>query len=131
MFSYEAPSTWVENPHPSGSRILEFRAGPALVTFSILSGVAGGPGANVNRWRGQVGLDPLSEEAAQASLKPSVFLGKEAWSADVAGPERSIRCLFTLSEPFSMFLKMDGPAAAVAAQKETFEAFAASMKVNH
>jgi hypothetical protein len=131
MFVYSVPPGWVENPQPSRGRLLEFRAGAASVSFSILPGVAGGLGSNVNRWRGQVGLDPLGEEEAKGTLRAAVLLGREAWQADIPGKDRTILCLFTLGDPFSMFLKMEGPPDAVAGQKDAFDAFAASMKINH
>jgi hypothetical protein len=136
LFTYDTPPGWRENPEPAEQRrILEFRAGEGdgapLVTLSAFPGDVGGLGPNVNRWRQQAGLAPLEEAAAVGLVKAVTFLGKAGSSVELAGPERAILCFFNLNEEFSIFLKMDGTPGAVAAGKPAFEAFAASLKLNH
>ena len=128
-FQFDLPSGWAEVGRPGGSRIFVISAAGAEVSFSYLGGDAGGLAANVNRWRGQVGLPPLDDGAAQAQAGPGRLLHREAWRVDLEGAEESIVCLFTLGGPFSLFLKLKGPAAAVDAQKDSFEAFAGSIRV--
>lgn len=133
LFSYDKPAGWKENPEPAEQRrILEFQAGEgAGVTLSAFPGDVGGLAPNVNRWRQQAGLAPLEEPAAIALVKAVTFLGKAGSSVELVGPERAVLCFFNLNEEFSIFLKMDGTASAVAAEKAAFEAFAASLKLNH
>ncbi len=132
LFSYDVPPGWVENRQPEQGRVLEFQAGPAdraaLVTLTILSDSAGGPALNVNRWRGQVGLEPVDEEAAVASARPVLFLGNEGLHVELVGKERAILCTFAMGPPFSIFLKVDGPADVVLREKASFEIFSATLK---
>ncbi|MBI4368724.1 MAG: hypothetical protein HY547_00690 [Elusimicrobia bacterium] len=63
------PHGWQEAPVDAASmRLASFRvpAGQgawAEVSVVVLPGPAGGPLANVNRWRGQIGLEPIDEPA--------------------------------------------------------------------
>ena len=134
MFHFDRPSGWAENPDPAGGRIFEFKVGEgartALATISILGGPAGGPAANINRWRGQVGLEPLDEEAAERLLRPVPLFGREASYVELAGKERAIVCAFALGRQFSMFVKLDGPPDVVDGHKGEFEEFLQTLKVN-
>lgn len=130
MFAYQLPSGWEENPEPGQQRIFEFRAGPdAVVTFTILGGEAGGLAANLNRWRMQAGLEAVAEDQAATWTKQVKFLDREGWSTEAVGKDRAIVVTFALNPQFSMFLKMDGPPAAVRAQRESFEALSRSFKM--
>jgi hypothetical protein len=129
LFSFDLPVGWKETPQPQQGRIFEFHAGDALVTLSLLSGESGGVVANVNRWRGQAGLDPLSDELTRASTHAFPFLSPEGWIVDMVGKDRTIVCAFVLSSEFSIFLKMDGPPGAVSEQRVAFEGLARSFRM--
>ncbi len=129
MFRYELPPGWQENPEPGQGRIFEFRAGEALVTFSILGGEGGGLAANVNRWRQQAGLEAVPDDQAASWTRQVRFLGRDAWSTEAVGKDRAIVVTFGLNPEFSMFLKLDGTPAAVRAQREPFDALARSFRM--
>jgi hypothetical protein len=131
LFVFEAPSAWVENPSPAQGRVLEFRAGQASVSLSILADSAGGLLDNVNRWRRQVGLPPVDEAAAKASIQPVAFLGKEGSMADLVGKDRAVECAFLLGPPFSIFLKLDGAPGAVDEERQAFARFLGTLKLKH
>lgn len=63
---WTAPKGWKEMPANSirvGSFLIESEEGKkADISVIPLAGIAGGNLANVNRWRGQIGLPPISEE---------------------------------------------------------------------
>jgi len=67
-----APKGWTET-QGSGMRFATLTppagAGKAEVSVVVLPGPAGGELANVNRWRGQIGLPPLDEAALAAARK--------------------------------------------------------------
>ena len=72
---WTAPAGWKEIAG-SGMRVASFElpktAGKAEVTVVALPGDVGGELANVNRWRGQLALSPISEAdlpAARAAVK--------------------------------------------------------------
>jgi len=59
------PGGWTES-HPGGMRYATLKppaAGSVDVSVVVLAGPAGGELANVNRWRGQIGLPALEESA--------------------------------------------------------------------
>jgi hypothetical protein len=130
LIAYTAPSGWTENPRPAPPRLLEFRAGEAVVSLAYLEGNGGGLGPNINRWRGQIGLPALDDAAAAASAQPFEFMGHPGQAVEIVGDARAMMNIFRLGPPFSLFLKIDGPKEAVLREKPAFEAFARSVRVN-
>jgi hypothetical protein len=110
----------------------------AAASFSLAKG---GVLANLNRWRGQMGLAPV-DAAALAQLEKRPFLGEEALFVELAGtfsggsmsgpakPIENAKMLGLIVEirGTSAFLKLTGPAAAVDAEKEAFLALAQSIR---
>lgn len=133
MFTFERPPSWKENPQPDKGRIYEFHIdqaeGSALVTFTIMGGEGGGLAANIDRWRGQAGLEPLGEQGIARSATPIKFVGTDAWLVEAIGKDKGILGVIALSTQFSMFLKLDGPPAVVAAQRGAFTAAAQSFQM--
>lgn len=67
------PKGWTET-HPGGMRVATLTPpvkGRVDVSVVALPGSAGGELANVNRWRGQIGLEPL-DEGALARVRKTV-----------------------------------------------------------
>src|SRR5579863_3646372 len=58
--SWKAPPSWKAAP-ASGMRIASFSYQGADISVIAIPGEAGGELANVNRWRGQLGLSPLTD----------------------------------------------------------------------
>ncbi len=133
MFTFERPPGWRENPQPEKQRIFEFQVddarGSALVSFTIMGGDGGGLAANIDRWRQQAGLEPLGDQAVARSATPMNFVEAEAWLVEASGKDRAILGVISLNSQFSMFLKMDGPPAVVASQRDTFTRVAQSFKM--
>jgi hypothetical protein len=108
----------------------------AEVAVSNLSGEAGGLLANVNRWRGQIGLGPLAPDAVAAitadvdidGLKVTlVDFQTDTAPAGKTHPQGMIVAIFA-HEGNSWFLKMTGDAPLVGSQKEELLQFVKSMK---
>lgn len=135
---WRTPAGWTELP-ASSMRVANFRPRGnegAECYLTLLAGDAGGTAANVNRWRSQLALGPLSADAIDA-LPRVAFLGRQAalveatgtWKGMSGGESKADWGLLgaVLVEPSgSAFLKMTGPAAIVAAEREAFLALAAS-----
>jgi len=132
MFSFERVPGWKENPKPSSGRIFEFLVdeggGSALVTLSALQGGGDLP-SNVNRWRGQAGLEPLAEADIPKAAAPVTFVGSEAWLVEAIGRERAIVVVASLNPQFSIFFKMDGVPSTVQSQKAAFMKVAQSFQM--
>jgi hypothetical protein len=131
--AFDLPSGWKENPHPGQGRKMEFSAegaeGSALVTLTVFSSDAGGIAANIDRWRTQVGLEPLGDQAVVRSATPMTFVGTEGWLVEAIGRERAILGVIAITPGASLFLKMDGPPAVVRAQQTAFARFAQSFRL--
>jgi hypothetical protein len=106
--------------------------------LTFLVGDAGGLGANVNRWRTQLALPPLTVTEIEALPKAS-FLGRDAalleatgtWKGMNGGESASgwgLLGLLLVDPNESAFLKMTGPAKVVAAEREAFLALAKSFR---
>jgi len=106
-----------------------------------LPGAGGGLVANVNRWRGQMGADPLSEEEVEALPRKTLF-GQPATFVSVDGnfspgmgstevrEDYRMFGLILASEAGAVFVKMTGPLELVAANTEKFDEFVSSIDVS-
>src|SRR3569623_1260308 len=82
LLVWKIPEGWseAETPDPSGLRTVDLRFGPnkeGVCYISFMAGAAGGLGANVNRWRTQMGQPAYTpEELGKLEKKP--FFNREA-----------------------------------------------------
>src|SRR5947209_4505428 len=96
--------------------------------------MAGGDAANVNRWRGQVGQPPASEEDLRKAAQAVDVGGQPAELHDVAGTSASgggaSRILGVIQHrgDTAWFFKMTGDDAVVAQQKPAFIEFLKSFQ---
>ena len=75
-------------PEKSRFSISEGLIGSANVSMTVLQGDGGGLLSNVNRWRGQLGLEPVEEGDLKDMLKPVETLGDEALLVDLTGTSK-------------------------------------------
>jgi hypothetical protein len=137
------PVTWVTPPGwtsvpPSEMRVGSFKvAGEAGQTADVsivpLPGMAGGDFANVNRWRGQVGLQAASDDELQSSAQNVEAGGRSASLYDIAGQSpasgRPTRILAAIQhrDGTTWFIKMIGDAGLVQQQTSAFIRFLKSL----
>ena len=105
----------------------------ALATISSFPGDVGGTLANVNRWRGQIGLPPISQTdlAANITTIENETAALRFTLIDITNPATGTR-LLAASLPLpgeTYFFKMTGPSATLAAQKQTFLDLLQTVKV--
>jgi len=127
---YQKPESWtptVGNSMRLASFEAKHEAGTADVSVSRLSG-GGETLANVNRWREQVKLDELSEEALKADSAKLKIGGQEGIYIKAVGPEQTILAAIVPEGKNKWFFKMQGPKDVVAQETENFEAFLKSVK---
>ena len=105
-----------------------------------LPGAGGGLDANVNRWRNQMGAEPLSSEEIAALPKKPLF-GQEATFIQVDGnfggmgggaAKENYRLLGLIlsSDVGAVFVKMTGPKELVEANTAGFDQFTSSLDVS-
>lgn len=136
--AYELPAGWKKEA-ASEFRTLNFSFGEDGEGECYVSRAGGGLEANLNRWRGQMGLAAASAEGLQALPKRKLF-GMEATYAELDGefkamgaaePKPNYRMVgLVLSLPdVSFFVKMTGPKELVIANEGNFSKFCGSLRL--
>ena len=138
---YTLPPGWQEKPL-SPMRLASFKAispngKETDVSVVSLPGMAGGDLANVNRWRGQVKLAPIDEDALARSAEHVQANGHDYLVVDLVSDapidaqqeKQRILAAILDENDRSWFIKMTGEDAAVAAQKSAFTDFLRGLKI--
>jgi len=139
LFLWNTPAGWREMA-PTQLRLVNFQAGPEGTAECYLTQLSGGDAlSNVNRWRGQMGLEPLGNHEL-AALPRTSLLGREAIAVDLTGSftgmgdqaQEDMRMLALYADfpAFALTVKMVGPADVVAAEVQHFQSFCASLEFN-
>jgi hypothetical protein len=122
---WSLPKGWAESVS-GGMRYATLKpATPGKIDVSVvvLPGPAGGELANVNRWRGQIGLSPVDEGALRAARKPlKTKAGELALYDFTSDGDAKTRLVVALAEleGNTWFLKMVGDAGPVATARPDF-----------
>lgn len=121
------PKGWSETAG-TGMRKATFRAGTAAdaaeVSVVSLAGMAGGELSNVNRWRGQIGLDPIDDAEFKKTSTKIVSPAGTAIVIDFSSKEsgarsRVIAAMLGVGAQ-TWFLKMTGSEEVVGKAKADF-----------
>jgi hypothetical protein len=123
--AWNLPKGWTE-ARPGGMRIATLKppaAGKIDVSVIMIPGAAGGELANVNRWRGQIGLPPI-DEAARAQMRKEVLSKAGAvslyeFAGEGAVKQRMIAGLLFVGGQ-SWFVKLVGDDEPVVASRADF-----------
>jgi hypothetical protein len=135
--TWTTPPGWTSVP-PSEMRVASFKVAgengqTADVSVVPLPGMAGGDFANVNRWRGQVGLQAATDDALQNSAQNVAAGGQPANLYDLSAKNpansHSTRILAVIQhrDGTTWFIKMTGDAGLVEQQKSAFITFLQSL----
>jgi hypothetical protein len=100
----------------------------ADISVIPLGGMAGGDFANVNRWRGQVGLPPLADDDLHALAQKTAVGDQPADLYDLTGGAQRILAVILHRDDTAWFFKMTGDADLVEAQKAAFISFLKSVQ---
>jgi hypothetical protein len=130
---WSLPAGWKEVA-PGPMQLAKFNAGgeagKAEATVSVLPGEAGGRSANVNRWRGQLGLPVGSDADIEKSLLPLKIEGAQTYAVDLVsekGDRRMLAAGVALGGQ-TWFFKLTGEDALVERQKAAFLEFVQTVK---
>jgi len=138
QLTWQTPDGWTEMP-AGEMRVASFKiqgqtGKQADVSVIPLPGMAGSDDANVNRWRGQVGLPPASpdelkkfETDIEAGGQPAQLYDIPGQSPASGGVER-ILGVIQRRDDIAWFFKMTGDSDLVEQQKPAFVAFLKSLK---
>ncbi len=132
---WTAPAAWAVKTGSSmrrGSYAIKGDGGEADLSITAFPGATGGLEANLNRWRGQVGLTPQSPAEVTAAVEKFTANGLDFLVVDYAGNAGgTVTRLIGAIVPYggnSWFFKLTGPDALVAAQKTAFLDFLKTVK---
>lgn len=140
--AFDTPQGWATKPDPSGMRLAGFSLKSSAESDCSISLVNGGTAnlpANVNRWRKQMGLSEVDEATIRA-LPTRPVLGGPAVIVELDGsfsgmggsPQAGWKMLGAIRplENRSLVVKLTGPAAAVEAERKSFEALLDSLRAS-
>ncbi len=100
----------------------------------VLPGAAGGELANVNRWRGQIGLGPIDEPALAAARKvvktKAGALNVYDFTSGGQTKSRMVAGLISTPDGNTWFLKLTGDADPVAKAKPDFMRILESLRLD-
>ena len=136
-FAFVLPEGWTDAGARS-MRAVNLALGSEGQCYVIeLGGDAGGLLPNINRWRGEVGLDPI-DEVGMAQLQRVPVLGTEVPLFEgvgsyqgMGGPEGEdmmVLGVCVIRDTTSLFVKLVAPASEAAAERTNFLAFLASLE---
>lgn len=131
--TFDAPEGWT--PKPAGPmRMAEWMVKEDDKQVVVSISTAGGDlNANVNRWRGQIGMDDASASELNKLLRKLTVDGNEGTYAELVGPEKNgarqaILGVIVPTGDRQWFFKMQGDAGIASKEQKQFEAFVKSVK---
>jgi len=126
---WTAPAGWTQKQASAmrkGSYAVSGPEGAGDISITAFPGDVGGDLANVNRWRGQLGLPPV-QDAARA-LQPLEANGLHMMVFEGVNEGRRMIGVIIPQSGATWFFKFTGPDALVAREKPTFLSFLQTVK---
>jgi hypothetical protein len=135
--AWDAPPDW--NPvAPSAMLLAKFavaaESGKAEVTVSVFPGDVGGALANVNRWRGQLNLPAIEQDAMEKLVSSVDVIGGKAMLVEMSGTDvksgekaRLIAAMVPRNGK-TWFYKLMGDETVVGKQKDAFVKFVQTVR---
>ncbi len=135
--TFQVPKGW--KPIDPGDLVtarFQIGAGEQTATMTVtgLRGDGGGLAANINRWRSQVGLEPVPEKDAVRALQPVKVDGNSGHVLDLTGPEVAgkptlrMRVGIVKHAEQTWYFRLIGPARLVGEQQTAFDGFLKSVR---
>lgn len=125
----DAPAGWKEVPGGQflfAKYVIENSDGQTAVNVSTSAGDGGGIASNINRWRGQLGLTPLSSAEVEKLTSTLEVSGGKATLVELAGNDpksgakSKILGAIVPRGSATWFFKMMGPESTVSRERDAF-----------
>lgn len=124
--AFEIPGHWQEGV-ASAMRRGSFRVtgpeGEGDISITSFPGDVGGLLANINRWRGQLGLGPISEAELPGATETLPARGIDLTLVEFDGPSQGTVTAIASHGGASWFFRLTGPTALVARERDNFVEF--------
>ena len=138
--AWAAPDNWVAKSLGAmrrGSFTVKGQGGDADLSIFVFPAATNPLLANINRWRGQVGLEPIAEAQLATESTPLETNGFKFAVVDLLGKQpgsdTSVRVLGAIlyRGDEAWFFKLGGPDSVVAAEKTAFLGFLRTVRVSN
>jgi hypothetical protein len=135
LTKYEKPEGWTEIPNAQPPRMLALQVGEGdakaeMIATRFAAGNTGSFADNVNRWRNQIGLQPVADPSTVPMKDAVVGKDGEGIAIELDNPDarKSMVVVIASSRGDLWFLKFTGPSDTVKSQREKFDAFVRSLE---
>jgi hypothetical protein len=136
VVAWSVPEGWRTITSDQPMRIATFRAGAGEgveVTLSAFPGDAGGLLANINRWRGQLGMEPTNEAELAGAIRvsKSTVEGVDVRTLRLVGPKGQdmLGAVVVPGDGQTWFVKATGEPAVISQVSDSFATFAGSLRL--
>lgn len=129
---FDTPDGWTAKRGSAIRKASLATPGDAEVTAFAFPNSAPGmadPLANINRWRGEVGLEPTTAEKLAEESSEITLSGDTATYVELVGESETTYAAMTERGSQVWFFKLRGTSEAVATQQEAFKAWLSSMQI--
>lgn len=137
LTQWKTPVGWQEQPGANSMRVTSFRIGARdeqaeVIVSRMTRGQMGSFTDNINRWRDQVGLDPIAS-LSPGLLQPIDVAGHGALVLSFTGPKdgataaKEVTVVISIEGRDFWFVKMLGPESVVSKQQDALKQFLSSM----
>lgn len=132
--AWTAPASWSAKPAGSmrkGSYAVKGESAEADMAITAFPGDVGGDLANLNRWRGQIGLPAVDQAEFNRSTRHLDRNGLHMTVVDIVGAGANAQRILGAMVPHqgaTWFFKLSGPDALVAREREAFLALLDTVK---
>lgn len=124
---WQVPEGWVESAPGQFQTALYLLGENSKVAVSNLPGEAGGEAANVNRWRGQIGLPPVEDVGGETLAVDAGGVSSKFF--DLKGESESILAAIISLPAETWFFKLTSPTAETDTNREAFRKFLESIQM--
>lgn len=126
------PEGWADLPGSAMRKASLSTPDGATITAFVFPATApamADPLANVNRWRGEVGLAPTTAEKLAESSEKIQLAGSEGTYVELVGPTETTLAAMLPQGSQVWFFKLRGPNVAADAQRDAFKQWLASISL--
>ena len=128
---WKIPANWTPGPS-SSMRLASYEVSDEEgneLDFSVTSfpGDVGGLLANVNRWLGQIGVQPTDEEGLKRFVRPVTIDGISAQLVEASSEDKTLYAAILMREDRSWFFKLTGSKSLAEKEKKNFSDFLESI----
>ena len=119
-FPWAVPDGWVHDVTPRQMRVATYKATvrdtEQEIAITLFPGRVGGELANINRWRGQMGLAPVTNETLEETIERQTYDGFDSYQTRIESDRgvMLVAAVFDNSTQQTWFVRATTPNSSVA-----------------